>query len=132
PPEAVASSGVPSQTAIRQDTTSADRGTLTDVLGWDDVPSALAGRVPGFVVRGSESPGGSSAVTYRGPRSLLLQSQPLYVLDGLILDNTSYTSAAERFGLGGFDYGVPLADVNISNIASWKLLSSGDAVAQYG
>lgn len=127
-----AAGGGPSQAAVSRDTTSGEQGTLTDVPGSADLPSAFAGRVPGFVVRASPTPGGSSSVTYRGPRSMLLQSQPLYVLDGLILDNTVFTSAAERFGLGGFDYGSPLADVNVQNIDSWKLLSGTAAVARYG
>lgn len=129
--EPVANGG-PSQAAVARDTTSPDQGTLSDVPGSGDLPSALAGRVPGFVVRASASPGGSSSVTYRGPRSALLQSQPLYVLDGLILDNTVFASGAERFGLGGFDYGSPLADVNLANVDSWKLVAGPDAVAQYG
>ena len=127
-----ATGGGPSQAVVGRDTTAGDHGPLTDVPGSGDLSSALAGRVPGFVVRASATPGGSSSITYRGPRSMLLQSQPLYVLDGLILDNTVYTSAAERFGLGGFDYGSPLADINVSNIASWELLSGADAVARYG
>ena len=52
-------------------------------------------------------------------------------LDGVPLDNTVFASSAQRFGLGGFDYGSPLGDLDLSTIASINFLSGPQAAARY-
>jgi len=108
-----------------------EEAPFEDLSGTVDLGSALAGRFAGLRVS-TASPGGSAQLTLRGARSILGSSQPLFVVDGIQLDNTVFASAAQRFGLGGFDYGSPLADVDLASIASIRILSPGEAAAGYG
>src|SRR5262249_45926868 len=67
-----------------------------------------------------------------GPRSILGSNQPLFVVDGLPIDNTVFASSAARFGSGGFDYGSPVADLDLSDVASIVVLSPAEASAAFG
>ena len=105
---------------------------LGELAGAVDIASVLAGRVPGLTVRAASVPGGSALLTFRGQRSILATGQPLYVVDGIIVDNTVFASAAQRFGLGGFDYGSPVGDIDLANVESIRFDGGADAAAMYG
>ena len=47
-------------------------------------------------------------------------------------DNSDFAAATERYGLGGFDYGSPLQDINVADIASTRMLSGPEATTLYG
>jgi TonB-dependent SusC/RagA subfamily outer membrane receptor len=102
------------------------------LAGAIDLPTALAGRIAGVSVVTSSALGGSSSLTYRGTRSLLSSAQPVFVVDGTLRDNTTFTSSAQRFGAGGLDYGSPIQDINTRDIASVEWFTGADAVARYG
>jgi len=51
-------------------------------LGWTNVESALAGRVPGLTVTPNSEPGSMNNVRIRGGGSINRNGEPLYVLDG--------------------------------------------------
>jgi TonB-dependent SusC/RagA subfamily outer membrane receptor len=97
-----------------------------------DLASALAGRIPGLLVTTANTPGGSSPVVFRGPRSLTGSVEPLVVVDGVPIDTKSFASGAQRFGRGGFDYGTSLQDVSVDDIASVSLLDGAEATLRYG
>ncbi|MEO7085776.1 MAG: TonB-dependent receptor plug domain-containing protein, partial [Gemmatimonadaceae bacterium] len=111
---------------------STDTLMLGDLAGAVDLPSALVGRFAGLSVLTPNVLGGSPSAIYRGPRSVLGTSQPLVVLDGIPLDNTSFSSSAQRFGQGGFDYGSTLGDLDLSTIASVQFLTGPQAAARFG
>jgi TonB-dependent SusC/RagA subfamily outer membrane receptor len=96
-----------------------------------DLASALAGRIPGLVVRSAATPGASASMVYRGPRSISGSVEPLVVVDGVPIDTRSF-DRGERFGLGGFDYGTPIQDLAIDDIAAVTLLDGAAAAARYG
>ena len=87
-----------------------DSTAFADAPGPLDLPSALAGRIAGVVVTSSAAIGGSSPVVIRGQRSLFGNSQPLYVVDGSPIDNSTITTLSQRFGFGGFDFGSAAQD----------------------
>ena len=97
-----------------------------------DIASAIAGRIPSLLVSSSSVPGGSALLQYRGPRSLLSSGQPLFVVDGMVVDNTVFTSGAQRFGAGGFDYGSPISDLDLANVSSVDFIGGAEAAARYG
>lgn len=97
-----------------------------------DLPTALAARVAGVVVTSASSIGGSSPIIIRGQRSFAASSQPLYVVDGSPIDNTTVTRLAQRFGYGGFDYGSAAQDLNLGDIATVQVLSGPSAALLYG
>lgn len=94
---------------------------------------ALSGQVAGLNISGSGSgAGGSSKITIRGVSSLTGSNEPLYVIDGVPMDNTGGV-AADAGGLyGGTDYGNAANNVNADDIESISVLKGGAAAALYG
>lgn len=92
--------------------------------------SALAGQVSGLQVSSSGSgAGGSQKVLIRGANSLTGGNEPLYVVDGIPMDNSGGVSG----GLfGGFDYGNAINNINLDDIESISVLKGGAASALYG
>ena len=81
----------------------------------------LQGKVAGVnVTSASGEPGGAMGITIRGPGSLRAQSTPLFVVDGVALDNNS---------TGG---GNPLNFINPQDIESIDVLKDASATAIYG
>jgi TonB-linked SusC/RagA family outer membrane protein len=96
-----------------------------------DVLSALSGRISGVQLNQSSNIGGSNRIIIRGASSFFGENQPLIVLDGLPIDNSSYNSDAMQQGSGGVDYGNMLNDLNPNDIESISVLK-GTAAALYG
>ena len=111
---------------------SVDSSTFAAAAGPLDLPSALAGRIAGLDVTSASTFGGSAPMLVRGPHSIAQSTQPLVVLDGIILDQSTLTTDAQRTGRGGFDYGTPVQDLNLDDIASVRLLRGPVAAALYG
>jgi TonB-linked SusC/RagA family outer membrane protein len=83
----------------------------------------LQGKVAGVnVVSASGEPGANQAITIRGPGGVRTGSTPLFVIDGMALDNTSTSS-------GGVN---PLNFINPQDIASMDVLKDASATAIYG
>lgn len=67
----------------------------------NNVANALAGRVAGVnVSRTASGPAGSSRVIIRGAKSLVGPNQPLYVIDGIPMDNSNFGQAGMWGGRG--------------------------------
>ena len=111
---------------------SVDSSTFAAAAGPLDLPSALAGRIAGLEVTSASTFGGSATMLVRGPHSIAQSTQPLVVLDGIILDQSTISTDAQRTGRGGFDYGTPVQDLNLDDIASVRLLRGPVAAALYG
>ena len=93
--------------------------------------NALAGRVAGVnVSKIASGPGGSSRVVIRGAKTLgSTLNQPLYVVDGVPIDNSNFGQA----GLwGGSDQGDGMNSINPDDIASISVLKGASAAALYG
>ncbi len=113
-------------------------------IGGDDVAGArednlvksLSGKVAGLqITPASSGIGGSSKVVLRGNASLGGNNQPLYVVDGVPIDNTGFGSAST----GGVavsterrDYGSGISDINPDDIESISVLKGPNAAALYG
>lgn len=95
-----------------------------------NVINSMAGRVPGLVVSQTASgPSGSTRVILRGSTEMTGNNQPLYVIDGVPLDNTNYGSAGTY---GGFDLGDGISGVNPDDIENISVLKGPAASALYG
>lgn len=96
----------------------------------NNIANALAGRVAGVnVSKIASGPGGSSRVIIRGNKSLLGNNQPLYVIDGMPMDNSGFGQA----GLwGGSDEGDGMSSINPDDIESITVLKGANAAALYG
>lgn len=95
-----------------------------------NVINSMAGRIPGLVVSQTASgPSGSTRVLLRGNTEMTGGNQPLYVIDGVPLDNTNYGSAGRY---GGFDLGDGISSINPDDIENISVLKGPAASALYG
>lgn len=95
-----------------------------------NVANALSGKVAGVQVsRAASGASGSSKVVIRGNNSLIGNSQPLYVVDGVPIDNQNL-SAADQWG--GTDYGDGIGNINADDIETMSVLKGPNAAALYG
>lgn len=92
--------------------------------------NALAGRVAGVNSSGPlTGPGGSSRVLIRGINSLTGDNQPLYVINGVPMNNSNLGNAGMW---GGADLGEGLTSINPDDIEDITVLKGGAAAALYG
>lgn len=97
-----------------------------------NLSNALSGKVAGLqVVRSSNGPAGSSKIVLRGYNSLTGDNQPLIVVDGVPISNTTGTTNNDFFNPTN-DMGNGLADINPEDIESMTVLKGGSAAALYG
>ncbi len=98
--------------------------------------NSLQGKVAGIQIQGSPSAmGGSSRITIRGSNSFLGNNQPLFVIDGIPIDNSQFSSNGQQRGFGGagaYDYGNTAQDIDPNTIESMTVLKGAAASALYG
>lgn len=93
----------------------------------------IQGKVAGVqVTNNSGQPGGATTIRIRGNSSLSAGTQPLFVIDGVIIDGSSPRPGLDVTGLGGASGGNPLAFINPNDIASIDILKDASATAIYG
>jgi TonB-linked SusC/RagA family outer membrane protein len=102
-----------------------------------NVLSAMTGRVAGVNITSSAgTAGASSFITIRGQNSITGNNQPLFVVDGLPIDNSMAYSGNPDDGsnnlLGGVAYSNRAIDINPDDIESVSVLKGGAATALYG
>ena len=95
-----------------------------------NVINSLAGKVAGLVVNQTASgASGSTRVLLRGNTEISGNNQPLYVIDGVPLDNTNFGSAGTE---GGYDLGDGISAINPDDIENMTVLKGPAASALYG
>ncbi|RNI33625.1 SusC/RagA family TonB-linked outer membrane protein [Hanamia caeni] len=103
-----------------------------------NVVNSLAGKVPGVnITQFSGAAGAGASITIRGGNSTSdgRQNQPLFVIDGIIYDNsTSVTGNTGTDGLSRSNttYSNRIMDINPEDIASLSVLKGAAAAALYG
>ncbi|MFT5765075.1 MAG: TonB-linked SusC/RagA family outer membrane protein, partial [Saprospiraceae bacterium] len=89
---------------------------------------ALNSKVAGVQVTSSSgSPGASSSIRIRGSVSVNKSNQPLFVVDGVPIDNSTFGN-----GTGGVDNSNRVIDINPNDIAAMSVLKGPSATALYG
>ncbi|MCP4122340.1 MAG: SusC/RagA family TonB-linked outer membrane protein [Bacteroidetes bacterium] len=94
-----------------------------------NIVSMLAGKVSGVQVTPPPNPTGSSRIIIRGNSSIAGNNQPMFVVDGVPIDNGG--SILASWG-GGIDYGNNAANINPDDIESMQVLKGPNAAALYG
>lgn len=120
-------------TQQRRDITGSVTSVSTEELekvSSSDFTRALAGQMPGVqVVQSTGAPGGGVVVRVRGTGSITAGNDPLYVVDGVPINNANSGFAQG----GGPDQPVnPLSTLNPDDIASIEVLKDASATAIYG
>lgn len=109
----------------------AEVGGETISAGKDlNVMNSLSGRMAGVDISSTTAgPSGSTRMLIRGNSQLSGSNQPLYVIDGMPMDNTQLGSADKW---GGYDFGDGLSSINPDDIESITVLKGPSAAALYG
>ncbi len=104
--------------------------------------NSLQGRVAGLTITPTNGmAGASSQIVLRGFNSLTLSNQPLFVVDGVIVDNSTMdetSNGGSQLGLASDrpnrnnDYTNRIADINPNDIESVTVLKGPEATALYG
>lgn len=95
-----------------------------------NVINSLSGKVAGLVVQNTAGGNsGSTRVLLRGNTEMTGNNQPLYVIDGVPLDNTNFGSAGVE---GGYDLGDGISAINPDDIENMTVLKGPAASALYG
>ena len=95
-----------------------------------NVINSLSGKVAGLVVQNTAGgASGSTRVLLRGNTEMTGNNQPLYVIDGVPLDNTNFGSAGQA---GGYDLGDGISAINPDDIENMTVLKGPAASALYG
>ncbi|MBJ6368789.1 SusC/RagA family TonB-linked outer membrane protein [Snuella sedimenti] len=95
-----------------------------------NIANGLAGKVAGVnVTKTATGPAGTARVLIRGNSSLTGNNQPLYVVDGIPIDNANRGSAGEW---GGSDGGDGIGNINPDDIETMSVLKGNSAAALYG
>jgi TonB-linked SusC/RagA family outer membrane protein len=103
--------------------------------------SALQGKVIGATINmNSGAPGGGGQIQIRGASSILGASDPLFVVDGVIISNASVSSGLNAVTRAGGNTATStqdnrtnrLSDINPNEIESIEVLKSAAATAIYG
>lgn len=120
-------------------------GYSTQEVGGDRVASSgeenfiegLSAKAAGVqVVGASGSPGASSKIIIRGPSTFSNENQPLVVIDGVPIDNSTNSTVAGDYpfnaNLNGVNNSNRAIDVNPDDIESINILKGPAAAALYG
>ncbi len=92
------------------------------------VDQAISGKVAGALVQqNSGDPAGGISIRLRGASTVLGNSDPLYIVDGIIISNSS----ASPLDLGGNSQN-RLADLNPNDVERIEILKGAAAAAIYG
>lgn len=95
--------------------------------------NSLAGKVAGVrITQQSGTVGGSSRVMIRGANSISSASEPLFVVDGMPISNSSFNNSETDIVTGGVDVGNRAGDLNPDDIETMTVLKGAAASALYG
>lgn len=107
--------------------------SVTEIKGTDMAKTneanpinALQGKIAGVQIdQGAGGAFGSSKILIRGNSTLGKNNQPIFVIDGVIMDN-------DTFGGTGRDFGNDLKNLNMEDFESVSVLKGSSAAALYG
>ncbi|SHG70947.1 SusC/RagA family TonB-linked outer membrane protein [Flagellimonas flava] len=108
-------------------------GDAVSLVKEPNVVNSLAGKVAGVVIsQGTAGAGSGSRVVIRGNNSITGNNQPLYVVDGVPIDNTALGApdGSGQFNINNLGDGI--SDINPDDIESISVLKGPNAAALYG
>lgn len=98
----------------------------------NNVINSLSGKVSGVqITNSSGAVGSSSRIIIRGASSLGGNQQPLFIVDGVAISNSEFSSGTVD-GNGGVNRGNGAGDINPDDIESVSVLKGPNAAALYG
>ncbi len=98
----------------------------------DNFVKNLSGKISGVQITDNGNFGGGVNILVRGSTSISGNNQPLFVIDGVPVDNNNTNNDGQTKGRSGFDYGNAASDLNPADIESISILKGAQATALYG
>ena len=109
----------------------------------NNIVNSLQGRVAGLTINPTSGlAGASSQIVLRGFNSIALDNSPLFIIDGIIIDNQSVQENNRNTGFAtssgpsrenrSNDYTNRIADLNPNDVESVTVLKGPEATALYG
>jgi len=96
-----------------------------------DFLKSMQGKVAGVDIKSSQgTPGAASRINIRGNSSFYGDNEPLIIVDGVPLSNSTVTTSSQTSGGGAYSNGFSSLDPN--DIASMTILKGSAAAALYG
>ncbi len=98
------------------------------LTGASSIDRALSGKISGALVQqNSGNPAGGISIRLRGTGTLLGSADPLYIVDGMIMNNDS----PQLLSLGGYSQN-RMSDINPNDIERIEVVKGAAAAALYG
>lgn len=126
----VTGTGAPTQRRALGNAVTTVSGELVANARAHTIDAALSGKVPGAqIMSNNGTPGGGVSVRLRGTSSIVGGAEPLYIIDGVIVDNSSDQQINFGYRTNPSNR---LADLNPDDIESVEILKGAAAAALYG
>jgi len=107
------------------------KGEVLQKVAQENVLNSLAGKVAGVNISSTGGAGSSVSMVIRGASSLTSDNQPLFVVDGIPMNNT--LNNVQQMGRDNrADYGNSISDLNPEDFESVSILKGPSAAALYG
>lgn len=106
------------------------KGEALTQVPTQNIVNNLSGRVAGLQVMGNATPGGSPEYVIRGFSSVSNNNQPLVVVDGVPISQTTNATSTDRNNNQRFGGG--LSEIDPNSIAEVSVLKGPNAAALYG
>jgi TonB-linked SusC/RagA family outer membrane protein len=98
-----------------------------------NIVNALASKAPGVTITSSSGdPGAGTSISIRGIKTIQGDGQPLFVIDGMPIDNTAQQTTSGGGDGGGAIASNRLVDMNPNDVESVEILKGAAAAAIYG
>lgn len=107
-------------------------GSAVSTVKQQNFVNSLSGKIAGVQIRTNNNFAGSTNIVIRGNKSITGNNQPLFVVDGVPIDNRTGNDSYQQAGRYGFDYGNAASDINPEDIESINVLKGAAASALYG
>lgn len=89
--------------------------------------NSLSGKIAGVRITNTQGDVGSSRIVIRGETSIAGENQPLFIVDGISVDNSQLNARSS-----GRDFKNAIADLNPEDIKTLTVLKGPNAAALYG
>jgi TonB-linked SusC/RagA family outer membrane protein len=118
---------------VGNDIATINADSITPTAPITSMTDLMTGRAPGVqIIESGGLTGEGEAIRIRGQSSLVLQGDPIIIVDGIRVDNTAGSSATHLFSSNVTGSPNRLNDIDFSQVATIDVLKGPSAATEYG